>query len=338
MKQLPVAVIRTLPETVGEDAARALRLCTSRRAPSKAAELLVVERGHGAFGATSSWALEALVAHRRAAHADASARRVVSSGPDAGRSVEPSLDRTLAALDLRVEAIAAEGEHRVDVELPWLRGRRGTDLTVDARLAGRDLWWAGPLQLDRRFGFHGAVWAALSLVARPEELDDGDPQTMIEAMRLFEAAVAGHTFLVDATICTSADGSERPQVHNLVLAGRDPVLVDAVGARILGFDPARVAWLRSLAEGLRRDFTPGSIPLLGGAFDTGNAGLRGVHGGRAVAPIRRRKRRRTGPFDPRRWWGRTRAARWESLYAKTPWGRLRDHARRTGRTTGEDRP
>jgi len=338
MKQFPVAVIRTLPETVGEDAARALRLCASRRVPSRAGELLVVERGHGASGATAAWALEALVTHRRAAHVEASGQRVVSVGGDEGRSVEVSLDRTLAALDLRVESIGPEGEHRVDVELPWLRGRRGAEVTVDARLAGRDLWWAGPLQLERRFGFQGAVRAALSLVARPDELDDADPQTLVEAMRLFEATVAGHVFLLDATICTSTDGSERPQVHNLVLAGRDPVLVDAIGARVLGFDPARVAWLRSLAEGLRRDITPGTIPLRGGAFDTGDTGLRGHHGGRAVAPIRRRPRRSAVALDLRRLWRRSRAARWESLYAKTPWGRLRDHARRTGRTTGEDRP
>lgn len=338
MKPSPVVVIRTLPETVHEDAGRALRLCATRRRPSRVGELIVIERGQGPRGVTPAWALEAIVEHRRAAHVTDDRWHLACVGSSPGRSAEPSLDRQLAAIGRNVDSIVAEGDQAIDVDTPWLRGRRGVEVRVDSRVAGRDLWWAGPLQQDRRFGLRGAVSAALSLVARPEEFEDGDPQTFGEAMRLFEATVAGRTFLLDASICRSVAGSIRPQVHNLLLAGRDPIALDAVAARVLGFDPERVAWLRSLAEDQRRDITPGGIALRGGAFESADAGAWNAHAGRSVPPIRRGESRRIVRLDPRRWVAAVNARRWEKLYARTPWGRLRDHARRAGRTTDEDRP
>ena len=332
MRTSPVVVIHTQPETVHEDARRALRLCTSRRAPAREGALVVFESGHAGRGVTSAWALRAIVDHLREAHVDRDRMRVGAVGAEAFPTAETALDRAIARLDLRPEALQREGSHTPDVEVPWLRGRRGTEVGVDPRVAGRDLVWAGPLRPERRHGWRGAVDGALSLVARDEELEDADPQTLVELHRLFEATVAGAIFLLDATVCPSADGRERPQVHNLILAGRDPIAVEAVAARVLGYDPERVTWLRALAEGARRDISSGGIEVRGGFADDG--ALRRT-GGRALPARARAARHRDAVEAPRRWFARWNLRRWDRLYARTPWGRLREHERRAGASTPE---
>lgn len=325
MTTSPVVALHTQPETARADARRALRLCAARRPAATAGDLVVVERTVRGVGATSAWALHAVLEHLEECRPGRDGVTVGARGATVLPTGEPSLDRALAAHGVAPEALAAEGSTRVDVEVPWLRGRRGTDVGVDPRVAGRNVWWAGPLLLERRHGWRGAVAGVLSLVARPEEWRDADPQTLIELYRLFEATVAGRTVLLDATVCLAHDGSARPQVHNLLLAGRDPIAVDAVAARLIGFDPERVAWLRGLAEGMRRDLTPGGIALRGGAIDAQDF----QHASGRALPLPTRTGRRRAPiFDATGWWARWRVRRWDRLYARTPWGRLRDHERR----------
>jgi len=59
--------------------------------------------------------------------------------------------------------------------------------------------------------------------------------------------------VMDATLCMEGNGPKtgRPRRMDLVLASADPVALDAVGARIMGFDPAAIKHLeRAQAAGL----------------------------------------------------------------------------------------
>jgi hypothetical protein len=67
------------------------------------------------------------------------------------------------------------------------------------------------------------------------------PQALLERAR--HAAGAGAWLLVDLTVVTAPDG--RAVMRNRLLAGRDPVALDALTARCLGWDPASMPLLRA---------------------------------------------------------------------------------------------
>ena len=330
MRRPRVAVIRTQPETVREDTLRALRLVQGRRPASARGTVLAFEAGRRpGVASVPPWTLDVALEVSRGA----STGRTVAVGIGAGRTGVEALDRVLAHAGAVAHASVAEGTDRVDLDLPWLRGRRGREVTVDVESRGRDLLWSGGLVHDRVHAVRGAVEGTLALVARPDEIEDRDPQTWSELFRLVEATFADRIHVLDATVCHGSEPGTRPQVHNLVLAGRDPLALDAIAARLLGYDLNRVLWLRALAESLRRDVTPGAIELVGGV--TGAAGeddwVRA--GGRAPARGRPRPEwvRRLRPLAPARLAARWRDRQWRRLYERTPWGRLEQDYRRAGR-------
>lgn len=61
--------------------------------------------------------------------------------------------------------------------------------------------------------------------------------------------------MVDATVALAGMHlSGRPVKLNAILAGTDPVAVDAVGSRLLGHDPADIEYL-TLANGVLGSMT-----------------------------------------------------------------------------------
>ncbi|HKK70572.1 MAG TPA: hypothetical protein VKA86_05090 [Candidatus Krumholzibacteria bacterium] len=338
MPRSRVVAIRTQPETVGEDVARALRLLRTRRAPSTLGTWVIFDTPRTGPGtATPPWTLDAVLS-LMVDRAGTDRPRVGSIGWDPERTADEAVARVLARHGLGAETLVPEGEESrrtvPDVDLPWLRGQRAVDPSVDADLAGRDLIRCGALVRDPDLGLRGAVDGALRTVARPDELHRRDPQTMIESMQLHDAVFAGTVHLLDATVCGARDPGRPPVVHDLLLAGSDPVTLDAVAARVLGYDPERIPWLRGLAEATRRELTPGSIEVTGGGLDLSATAGTTPHGGRALA-IRRGTGRAAAEwlrrFDPARWLGRLRRRGWIRTYERTPWGRLDEDYRRAGR-------
>jgi uncharacterized protein (DUF362 family) len=62
-------------------------------------------------------------------------------------------------------------------------------------------------------------------------------------------AVKSHFTIVDGLVGLGGLWEGEDAAHmNLILAGQDPVAVDAVGARVMGFDPARILMLELAAE------------------------------------------------------------------------------------------
>ncbi len=338
MPRTRVVAIRTQPETVGEDVARALRLLRTRPSPSAAGTWVVFDAPRSGPGtATPPWTLDAVLTQMSERPGTATPR-VGAVGWDPERTVDQAVARVLAHHDARAEALVAEGDEErraaPRVDLPWLRGQRAAEPTVDADLIGRDLIHCGALVRDPDAGWSGAVDGALRTVARPDELQRRDPQTMIDLLRLHDAVFASTLYLLDATVCGATDPGRRPELHDLLLAGSDPLTIDAVAARVLGFDPERVPWLRTVAEAERRDLTPGAIEIVGGGFGASSAGGAAPHGGHALARARsgrRRGARWLDRIDPTRWIARLRRRGWVRTYERTPWGRLDEDYRRVGR-------
>lgn len=157
--------------------------------------------------------------------------------------------------------------------------------------------------------------------------------------------------VVDGTVCGDGAGPRtlRPTVKNLLLAGADPVAVDATAARLMGFDPLRIPFLRLCQEMGLGTARPEGIELVGERelfdLDFGFRSRRSlvIWGDQMLRRGPLRFLERPALRSPLKGWaplasnlyhdwlwyptaGRAALRR----FAGTPWGRLLEHYRRHG--------
>lgn len=75
----------------------------------------------------------------------------------------------------------------------------------------------------------------------------------------------GHFAVMDGTVCGDGAGPRTmvPKVQNYILAGGDPVALDAIAARLMGFDPMTIPYLRMATERGLGMGDPREIELVG---------------------------------------------------------------------------
>jgi hypothetical protein len=226
-----VAVVRTRPETVLADHARLLDLAGLGSGAAAAGPLvLCLDREPGpAAGhpgaACAPWQLEGV------------ARALQSAGRPAGEVTA----RTSGTPGLRQEP---ERTWQQVLERCGL-GPLAARTTAATRDPAARLLLAG-LRTRRWLGVTGSLQVLAADLLEPAALADLDrrPAALIDAWRRLGAgAVAGA--VLDATVCSDGDvpsGWTPVQAH-LLLAGKDPVAVDATAARLAGFEPWRLPLL-----------------------------------------------------------------------------------------------
>lgn len=121
-----------------------------------------------------------------------------------------------------------------------------------------------PFQVHPRMGVSLAVGNYLGLAPDADKV--GDPDEVV--VDLFSYHPADYAILggewgveIDET------GARRGVHHNLVVAGPKAVAVDAVGAAIMGFDPARIGHLRLAEQAGFGDYTLDIIWIRGNEID-----------------------------------------------------------------------
>src|SRR5262245_42452139 len=121
-----------------------------------------------------------------------------------------------------------------------------------------------------------------------------------------------------------------PEVRGVLLASADPLALDAVAARLMGFDPLRdVAYLRLAHERGLGVADPRAIELVG---DSDLANERWVYSMSSRRWLRARPPLATliGPALERLRWSIVERPVFESWLRGTPWGRLFAHYQRLG--------
>jgi hypothetical protein len=317
-----VAIVMTRPETVLADYARLLRI----------AKLPV------AYDPTASSSLQLVL------------------GPASGRNV-PASACPPWQLEGVVRALQADGwpDHRLLATAPadtprergeaasWRRVLAGCGLADDLNPAADVPMLAlSALYTSRRLGLSGTLLSLagrLLTAAEMAALGD-DPQLLVQAWTL-----AGRPPLqggiLDATVCGDGPGlgALMPVAVNVLLAGTDPVAVDAVAAGLTGFAPQTLPLVRALTEAGLGCGELSRIDLVG---DVGAAAdplalseARRWRSPASRAPSVRRWRRfwqarHDAGLQP---W-RLRRAR--QRYETMPWGRLHAEYRRQGYIGGGD--
>jgi hypothetical protein len=226
-----VAVVRTRPETVLADYARLLDLAGLGSGPAAAGPLvLCLDREPGpAAGhpgaACAPWQLEGV------------ARALQSAGRPAGEVTA----RTSGTLGMRQEPERTWQQVLDHCGLGPLAARTAAatrDPAARLLLAG--------LRTRRWLGVTGSLNVLAADLLAPDTLAELDrrPAALIDAWRRLGAgAVAGA--VLDATVCSDGDvpAAWIPVQAHLLLAGRDPVAVDAVAALLAGLDQRRLPLL-----------------------------------------------------------------------------------------------
>lgn len=343
-RRMPVAVVRTQPETFLEDLLRAWRLAQPARAARSRehdqAPLVSIPSlaAHGPGRSVSPWSLAGVLELAQRASGREPSSVMGAVGDEPRHLARSGLDRVLQRAGLGWDAPREdlEIEPRA-VDLPWLRGRRGGAVRVDARLSGRDAFVVGPLRRSRSLGIRGAVDATLAAVATPAERsgEPVDPEAWAELLRLRRSLHPSLTCILDATVCGSAEGLDRPIVADLLIVSRDPIACDVVAAHLMGLDPSHWSWLRRVAEATGTPLDLAALDLRGESVDARALAARE----RASVVARPRQRALTAPraaiavarlLDPARWTAPWRRRRWNELYRRTPWGRLHQDYREHG--------
>jgi hypothetical protein len=221
---------------------------------------------------------------------------------------------------------------RAEPALPALAEALPGTLALPAGLRDRPTLLLPVPAVDPVRPIRGAVALLQGLLApglgRVATADAGE--VMADVLRFARQALPGLAVVLDGIWWQlgGRSGTTRPVARNVLLAGCDPVAVDAVAARLAGRDPERDAWFRWWRdEGLgavrREDIRlVGSAELLDLDFGVPDRALDGPLLGWDKLPFTDRLERKF------------RRKSLSKQLDRTPWGRLYD-AYRTGGFVGE---
>ena len=265
-----VAVVETRPQTIREDLDRVLKLAGCDLPADLPARLVASTgpAGHWFPGSsTTPWQAAAACARFGGGHPP----RVF--GVDERGRPATSPDPDLAAALAGTGAVwAGEQEWkrrpvRPAADLPLLLERTKGLLTVPAGLHDVPLVLLPTPVVGGGWPLAGAVGLlARLLVPSGRRQWRGMPAALlVEVVRLARAQLHVAGTLMDGTLWSVAPTAGRRETvqGNVLLAGPDPVAVDAVACRLAGGDPLRVPWLRACAEEGLGSGNPREIKLVG---------------------------------------------------------------------------
>ncbi len=150
--------------------------------------------------------------------------------------------------DLASDHFRRPRSFRAEPELPALEAALSGGLNLHAGLRDRAALLLPVPALDPVRPVAGAMALLRPLMApdlRNARGEDAD-RILADVIRFSRQALPGLGVVMDAVLWQvgRVPGARRPVVRNILLAGRDPVAVDAVAARLAGRDPERDSWFR----------------------------------------------------------------------------------------------
>lgn len=156
---------------------------------------------------------------------------------------------------------------RAEPELPDLEAALPGSLNLPSGLRDRAALLLPVPALEAVRPVSGAMALLSSLLAPDLRKPRGESADQIQAdvIRFSRQALPGVAVVMDAVLWQvgRVPGARRPLARNILLAGRDPVAVDAVAARIAGRDPERDSWFRLCRDQELGSVREGDIQLTG---------------------------------------------------------------------------
>ena len=256
----PVAILSTSPETVLEDYRRLLSLAGMSDALPKTSEtaLKINVSWHFFYPgcSTTPWQLEGVI------------RAMKAEGYDPGR-IHGCHNRTVV-IDARLgerenkqvqvtDAHGLENEHLYDPEVEWVHIRDAVGEMADQFLCLNEVYPEG-FHIPKRFigeniihlptvkthvftTMTGAMKNAFGglLNERRHWAHPVIHEALVDLLRIQRKIHSGLFAVMDGAFAGDGPGPRCmiPHVKNVILASADPVALDAVASRLMGFDPLR---------------------------------------------------------------------------------------------------
>ena len=286
-----VAVLRTSAKTVVEDFGRLMELAGLREdlKPDTTTLLKVNISWHVYYPAcsTSPWQLEGVI--RGLLNAGFSKDRVLAAqnstvvvDPHVGirnNKLEPVLDRygvrSVWLNDRESEAdwIRYEPKGKMLV----LRDVYPDGLMIPKTLIGANIVHLPTLKTHVFTEMTGAMKNAFGwlLHLKRHWTHSVIHETLVDLLTIQKEIHPGIFAVMDGTIAGDGPGPRamRPQVANLLLASRDQVAIDAVAAKLMGFDPLTIKFIRLADEAKLGNGDPRCIEIVGDDVSSVNLGF-----------------------------------------------------------------
>jgi hypothetical protein len=257
-----VSLVEVRPETVRDDYRRALELADLPSRPDPSPCLLLTRAPAGGFlpgFGSPPWQLDAVLDYLGPATEQEAVARLlpvqdqgpVRSSSGDRKSVWPGL------LEKRGGTLVPVAERelkpvRVERPLPALGAVLPDGFRAPSALNGAATLVLTTPVLDKTWQIGGSVALLGALLAGSARRPGKIPRSEViaEALALAQETVSSLGSVMDAVAwgVFRQDGRAHPLLRNVVLAGRDPVAVDATAARLAGLDPRRIPWLQLCAD------------------------------------------------------------------------------------------
>jgi len=266
-----VALVEARPETIIEDYGRVIELAgLSGMLADSPVALVPQARPGGWFPGAGSppWQLDGVLTwldKRGGAQRDAAAGKTSvvlpispagGPAPVEGWAWEDVMARHGA--ELASDHFRHSRSFRAEPGLPALEAALSGGLSLHTGLRDRAALLLPVPALDAVRPVTGAMALLRSLMAPGLRKASGEAadQVLADVIRFSSQALPGLAVVMDAVLWQvgGVPGARRAVARNILLAGRDPVAVDAVAARLAGRDPERDTWFR-----LCRDHALGAV-------------------------------------------------------------------------------
>ncbi len=355
MSRARVALVRTRPETVLEDVGRAMDLAGAEAALPAGAEVILKDNitWHLPYlsANTTPWQLEGVVRWLRergrsmfAVHND-----TVVTDPVVGLrnlKLQPVYD-AYAVPQYFVNdpaSVSWEAWEATDVPTPWLDRVYPEGLRFPTPFRGRSVVHLPTVKTHVYTTTTGAVKNAFGglLGTKRHYCHTWIHGVLADLVAVQRVLHSGQFAVLDGTLCGNGPGPRtcRPVRKDLFVAGADPVAVDATAARLMGFDPMEIGYLRECAERELGVVDETAIELVGDdvpfgwGFTVGDnlasrvgdllwfGPLRRIQNLFFRTPLVRLFVAGSHVYHDEWWWRRKGRPRMERLWRDDPWGRL----------------
>jgi uncharacterized protein (DUF362 family) len=276
-----VAVLRTRPETVVQDVGRLMELADIRQEfqPERTTLLKINISWHVWYPAcsTTPWQLEGVIQALQGA--GFAAERILAAqnstvvvDPHVGvrnNKLEPVLNRYgirsiwLNDPESEKDWVRYEPKGRMRV----LKDVYPDGLMIPKSLIGANIVHLPTLKTHVFTEMTGAMKNAFGglLHLKRHWTHSVIHETLVDLLTIQKEIHPGIFAVMDGTISGDGPGPRamRPQVTNLLLASRDQVAIDATAARLMGFDPLTIRFIRLANEDGLGNGDPRNIDLVG---------------------------------------------------------------------------
>lgn len=278
-----VAIVRARPETALEDAARALDLAGAEAALPAAAPVILKDNitWHLPFlsANTTPWQLEGCVRWLRAHGREAIAvhNDTVVTDPRAGLvnlKLQPIYERyRVRQYFVNDPSSVAWETMRPRAATPWLDKVYPEGLAFPALFRGKSVIHLPTVKTHIYTTTTGSIKNAFGglLNTRRHWCHSWIHGVLADLLAVQRELHAGIFALMDGTVCGDGPGPRtmRPVEKGLLLASADCVALDATAARLMGFEPLRLDYLRESAERGLGEVDAARIELVGDDVEFG---------------------------------------------------------------------